>query len=71
MWRTVLAPKGTPQPIVDKLEGVFKRITEDKSFQALIQQLGDEIQFLGGREFEAAWRRESEEFAKVVAGAQK
>jgi putative tricarboxylic transport membrane protein len=71
MWRAVLAPKGTPQPIVDKLEAAFKRITEDKSFQALVKQLGDDIQFLGGKEFEAAWRQESEEFAKVAAGVPK
>ncbi len=71
MWRSVLAPKGTPQPIVDKLEAAFKRITEDKSFQALVKQLGDDIQFLGGKEFETAWRQESEEFAKVAAGVPK
>jgi len=71
MWRSVLAPKGTPQAIVDKLEATFKQMTQDKSFQALIKQLGDEIQFLGGKEFEAAWRQESEASAKVVAGAQK
>lgn len=70
MWRSVLAPKGTPQAIVDKLERAFRQITQDKSFQALIKQLGDEIQFLGGKEFEAAWRQESEAFAKVV-GVQK
>ena len=71
MWRSVLAPKGTPQAIVDKLEGAFRRMTEDRSFQALIKQLGDEIHFQGGKEFEATWRQESEMFAKVVAGAQK
>lgn len=71
MWRSVLAPKGTPQAIVDKLEAAFRRMTEDKSFQALIKQLGDEIHFQGGKEFEATWRQESELFAKVVAGAQK
>jgi tripartite-type tricarboxylate transporter receptor subunit TctC len=71
MWRSVLAPKGTPQPIVDKLEAAFKRITEDKSFQALVKQLGDDVQFLGGKEFEAAWRQESEEFAKVAASVPK
>jgi len=71
MWRAVLAPKGTPQAIVDKLEAAFKRITEDKSFQALVKQLGDDVQFLGGKEFETAWRQESEEFAKVAAGVPK
>lgn len=70
-WRSVLAPKGIPQAIAQKLEAAFKNMTEDSSFQALIKQLGDETHFQGGKEFEATWRQEWEGFAKVVAGAQK
>ena len=70
-WRSVLAPKGIPQVVVEKLEAAFKRMTEDSSFQALVKQLGDEIQFQGGKEFETTWRQEWDGFAKVVAGAQK
>jgi len=70
-WRSVLAPKGIPQAIAQKLEAGFKQVTEDSSFQALIKQLGDEIQFQGGKEFEATWRQEWDGFAKVVASAQK
>jgi tripartite-type tricarboxylate transporter receptor subunit TctC len=70
-WRSVLAPKGIPQAIAQKLEMAFKQMTEDGSFQALIKQLGDEIHFQGGKEFESTWRQEWEGFAKVVAGAQK
>lgn len=66
-WRAVLAPKGTPQPIRDKLEGAFRKITEDKAVQELIRQLGDEVQFEGGKEFEATWRAEWEQVAKIVA----
>jgi len=53
------------------LEAAFKQMTEDSSFQALIKQLGDEIHFQAGKEFENTWRQEWEGFAKVVAGAQK
>ncbi len=70
-WRSVLAPKGIPQAIAEKLEAAFKRMTEDSSFQALIKQLGDEIHFQGGKEFEATWRQEWDGFAKIVASAQK
>ncbi len=70
-WRSVLAPKGIPQAIAQKLEAAFKQMTEDSSFQALIKQLGDEIHFQAGKEFENTWRQEWEGFAKVVAGAQK
>jgi len=70
-WRGVAAPKGTPAAVVERLEAALRQMTQDRSFQALIQQLGDEVHFLGAREFEAAWRQEYETFAKVVAGAQK
>jgi tripartite-type tricarboxylate transporter receptor subunit TctC len=71
MWRAVLAPKGTPQPIVEKLEAAFRKMSEDKSFQALIKQLGDEVDFQGAKEFEATWREEWDVAAKVVAGTLK
>ena len=69
MWRSVLAPKGVPQPILDKLEAAFRKMSEDRSFQALIRGLGDDVQFQGGKEFETTWRQEWETFAKVVSGA--
>lgn len=70
-WRSVLAPKGIPQPIAQKLEAALKHMTEDSSFQALVKQLGDEIQFQSGKEFETTWRQEWDGFAKIVASAQK
>lgn len=69
MWRAVLAPKGTPPAILDKLEGAFKKLSQDKSFQALIKSLGDDVQFQGGKEFAKTWREEWEQHAKIVAGA--
>ena len=60
MWRGVLAPKGTPRGIVDKLAAAFKKMTEDKSVIPMIKKLGDEINFLGPDEFAKAWREEYE-----------
>lgn len=60
LWRGVLAPRGTPRPIVEQLASSFKKMTEDKSFQALITQLGDEVNYLGPDEFEKVWRAEYE-----------
>ena len=60
-----------PRAIAEKLEAGLKRATEDGSFQGLVKQLGDEIHFQGGKEFEATWRKEWDSFAKITAGAQK
>lgn len=70
-WRSVLAPKGISQAIAQQLEASFKRMTEDVSLRGLIKQLGDEIQFQGGKAFETTWRQEWEAFANVVDSAQK
>ncbi len=60
MWRGVLAPKGTPRPMIDKLAQAFKKMTEDKSVIAMINQMGDEIYYLGPDEFGKLWREEYE-----------
>ncbi len=67
LWRAVLAPRGTPRPIVEKLASSFKQMTEDKSFQALIKQLGDEVNYLGPDEFEKVWRAEYESHKELGA----
>jgi tripartite-type tricarboxylate transporter receptor subunit TctC len=46
MWRGVLAPKGTPRPVIDKLALSFKKMTEDKSVTVMIKQLGDRMYYL-------------------------
>jgi tripartite-type tricarboxylate transporter receptor subunit TctC len=63
-WRGVLAPKGTPGPIIQKLAAAFKKMTEDVSVKNMIKSYGDDIQFLGPEEFSKAWRDEFEEFKK-------
>lgn len=60
LWRAVLAPKGTPGPVIEKLATAFKQVTEDKSFQALVKQLGDEPGYAGPGEFSREWRAEFE-----------
>lgn len=60
MWRGVLAPKGTPRGVVDKLAEAFKKMTEDKSVVSMIKKLGDEVNFLGPDEFTKVWREEYE-----------
>jgi putative tricarboxylic transport membrane protein len=71
MWRAVLAPKGTPQAIVDRLEAAFRKVCEDPAFQAMVKQLEDEVDFQGSKDFAATWRQEAEAIATLAATAQK
>jgi tripartite-type tricarboxylate transporter receptor subunit TctC len=60
-WRGVMAPKGTPRPIVEKLALAFKKMTEDKAVIDMIrEQLGDEMHYKGPEEFAKYWRDEYE-----------
>lgn len=60
IWRGVMAPKGTPRPIIEKLAAAFKKMAETPSVVATIQRMGDDIQYLGPDEFARAWRAEYE-----------
>jgi tripartite-type tricarboxylate transporter receptor subunit TctC len=64
-WVGVMAPKKTPQPIVDKLREVAKKVATDKAFIDLIEKPGDEVHFIAGEEFVKYWDRESEVIGKI------
>jgi tripartite-type tricarboxylate transporter receptor subunit TctC len=64
-WRGILAPKGTPRPIIDKLAMAFKKMTEDKSAQTMMQKSGDKVNYLGPDEFVQAWRAEFETYKEL------
>jgi tripartite-type tricarboxylate transporter receptor subunit TctC len=64
-WRGVMAPKGTPRAIIEKVAGAFKKMTEDKSVMAMIKQTGDEIHFLGPDEFAQSWKNEFEVYKEL------
>jgi tripartite-type tricarboxylate transporter receptor subunit TctC len=57
-WRSVLAPKGTPRPIVEKLAGLFKKMSEDPDFLKTVGAWGDTANYLGPDEFHEWWRNE-------------
>ena len=50
-WKGMLAPKGTPRPVVDKIALGFKKMTETKEAVAMINKLGDVFEYLGPDEF--------------------
>lgn len=66
LWRGVLAPKATPRPVIDRLAEAVKKTTEDKSFVALVKQLGDEPGYLGPDDFAKEWQREYEVHKEIA-----
>ena len=64
-WVGLLAPLKTPQPIVDKLRDVTKKVVEGKAFVDIIEQAGDEVYFLNGEELAKYMETESKQIAKL------
>lgn len=64
-WRGILVPKGTPQSVIDKLAVAFKKMTEDKSVQSMLQKYGEKIYYLGPNEFPKVWKAEFEAYKEL------
>lgn len=67
-WRAIMAPKGTPRPIIDKLALAFKKMTEDKTIIEGLKRIDNEVDYKGTDEFTEEWRndfRKSKELAKI------
>jgi len=71
IWRGVMAPKATPRPVVEKLADAIKKTTEDKSFIALVKQLGDDPGYLGPDEFARVWQQEYDVHKEIAKAFKK
>ena len=65
MHRVVLAPAGTPEPVLAKLEESFKALGEDRTFTRMMGRLGENVDIIGGDEYEAM-RQEQNGAYKVL-----
>ncbi len=53
--RGLLAPGGTPKEIVDILDGVIKKATQDPEFTKKIVDLGMSVRYMNPKDFAAHW----------------
>ncbi len=68
-WRSILAPKGTPQPIVDKMiQEVNKALTADV-IKAAWAKNGSDIPSMSGGQMGTFVKSELGRWAKVVKDA--
>ena len=68
-WQGILAPRGTPQPIVDKLAQEIGRILRHADNQERLAAMGLEVIASTSAEFRAAIAQEVQRWAKVVKDA--
>ena len=63
------APKGTPAPIIDKLNLVTQAVLADQTVRARLVDLGGTIQALSAPEFGRVIAEETDKWAKVIRSA--
>jgi tripartite-type tricarboxylate transporter receptor subunit TctC len=69
-WQGVVAPAGTPKPVIDKLAGEMRRILRDPANQERFASLGLEIIASTPEEFQVSIASEIKRWAKVVKEAE-
>jgi len=66
-WISILAPKGTPEPIVLQLREVFKKLCADKTFITMMEKMGEEVRYQDSPDFAKFWAREWKEISDLFA----
>ena len=59
LWCGLFAPKGTPQPIIDRWRTETKNAVQVPTFVAAMKNIGEEIAYLDQPEFKAFWDLDS------------
>jgi tripartite-type tricarboxylate transporter receptor subunit TctC len=57
-WQGIVAPKGTPRPVIEKLAAGFKKMMENKQAIDGINKLGEEFGYMGPDEFSKYWKKD-------------
>ena len=65
-WHAVFVYKGTPQPIIDKLESVLKQIVEDKEYISALNGIGSTPVFSTGKQFAEYWKGERKTMGELI-----
>jgi tripartite-type tricarboxylate transporter receptor subunit TctC len=74
-WLAIMAPKGTPEPVIKTLREAFKKICADKIYISMLEKMGEEVKYMDGPEFDKfwtkSWKETQELFASGVMTAEK
>ncbi len=65
-WGGIMAPKGTPKEVIDRLSGEIRKIMADPDVRKRMLQLGVEPVASSPEEFAALIRADTERWAKVI-----
>ncbi|HWP34804.1 MAG TPA: tripartite tricarboxylate transporter substrate binding protein [Thermodesulfobacteriota bacterium] len=64
--RGFLAPKGTPEEVLAKLEAAFEKVAKDPAFAAEMAKQGTQVRFLGRKAYAEFLRKNDAENAEIA-----
>jgi tripartite-type tricarboxylate transporter receptor subunit TctC len=65
-WRGILAPKGTPQPIVDRLAAAMEKINKSPEYKEFMASRGLGIEWAGPKDFAAFMEKSDNDLGSVM-----
>ena len=70
-WFGMLAPKGTPPPIVEKLRTLVKQVTSDTAFIDIVEKIGDQVNYADAETLKKIIQKEYDEIHKLIERLEK
>ena len=67
VWFGYLAPAQTPQPIIDKLVGAFRKLQSDAELVSRVAEMGRDLNIVGPKEFGEIIASDRSRYGKIVA----
>ena len=65
-YLSVIAPAGLPEVIRQRLETVFKKATDEPSFEEALVRYQVEKAYLGGKEYTKLWKGQYDEMGRII-----
>lgn len=69
-WASLMVPKRTPEKVVQKLRDVARIVSKDKDFINIMENSGNEVDFMTGDELMKFWNSQSENIRKIMTEIQ-
>ena len=66
LWRGIAVPKGTPEPVIARLEAAFKAAAESQVFRDFAAEMGASIEFRGAKDFDQFIAVQDKELAALM-----
>jgi tripartite-type tricarboxylate transporter receptor subunit TctC len=66
LWRGIAVPRGTPEPVIARLERAFVQSAQSAEFREFATRMGAVVEVRGAKDFDAFMARDDGEIAALM-----